>query len=85
MKDGLVNIALCTPRLSLGGVRENAEECIKMAREAAGCASIAAFPELSLVGATAGDLLQNRQLLSDCTAALEKILEKPRGSPVIAR
>ena len=79
MKDGLINIALCTPRLSLGDAYANAEACVALAREAAESASVAVFPELSLVGATAGDLLQNRQLLSDCTGALEKILESTKA------
>ena len=74
MKDGLINIALCSPELSLGDAYINANKCIEMMKEASGVASIALFPELSLIGKTYGDLVRNKEVLSACESALEKIL-----------
>ena len=76
MKDGLINFALCTPELSLGDAEQNAKICIEMAREASSLASVAIFPELSLIGKTYGDLAANREVTGACCAALEKITKE---------
>ena len=76
MKDGLINIALCSPELSLGDVDRNAEKCIETVKAAASRASFAVFPELSLVGRSYGDLVGNREVISACERALERVLSE---------
>ncbi len=76
MKDGLINIALCVPELSLGDAMENAKKCIDMVKEASEVASLAVFPELSLIGCSFGDLTGNRAVISECEMALERVLSE---------
>ena len=76
MKDGLINIALCAPELSLGDADENAKRCIEMVKKASGTARLAVFPELSLIGASYGDLARNKEILSACESALERVLSE---------
>ena len=52
-----VKIALAAPKIKLCDPMHNAKLCIQLAKEADGCgADIIVFPELTLTGATAGDL-----------------------------
>ena len=76
MKDGLINIALCSPELALGDAHANAKKCVEMIKEASATASIVLFPELSLIGKSYGDLVQNREVISVCERALETVLSE---------
>ncbi|MBR5264151.1 MAG: NAD(+) synthase [Clostridia bacterium] len=72
------------PRIKVANPAYNAGEIIKLMEEAkeAGC-SILLTPELSLSGATCGDLFYQRSLLNACEEALETILEASKGSSMI--
>ena len=66
-----VKIALASPMIRLGDVENNARLCAESARlaEASG-ANIVAFPELTLTGATCGDLYLQHALTDAAEDAL---------------
>ena len=58
MFDGFVRVCAATPALAVADPMFNAGEIVRLAKEAAeNGASLCAFPELSVTGYTAGDLL----------------------------
>ncbi len=71
MKHGLIKVAAVTPRVHLGDCAANARACARLAVEAAEAGvKVAVFPELSLTGATAWDLLATTPLLRGAIGAL---------------
>ena len=81
---GFYKVGCGVPRIKVANPAYNAGEIIKLMEEAkeAGC-SILLTPELSLSGATCGDLFYQRSLLNACEEALETILEASKGSSMI--
>lgn len=79
--EGLVRVAAAVPHLYLGHVEKNAQAHLDMMREAAAAhASLVVFPELSLTGATCGDLFFQQTLLRDVESALRHLAEEmPEG------
>ena len=79
-----VKIALASPMIRLGDVENNARLCAESARlaEASG-ANIVAFPELTLTGATCGDLFYQDTLLKGAEQALFTVLEATRNLEVV--
>ncbi len=76
MFDGFVKVAAATPKIRTLDVEGNLKECIKLAHEAAEQgARILVLPELTLTGATAGDLLYTKKLISSAEAALAKFAD----------
>lgn len=77
MKDSFVRIAAATNELKVADTEYNANEIIKLIKEASFNETAAiVFPELSLTGASCGDLFLNRTLLSGTQKALIKIIEE---------
>ena len=73
---GFIRVAAGVPEVHIGRPAENADEILRMSAEAsAKGAGIVCFPELSLTGCTAGDLLWNRTLLDGTLQALSHIKE----------
>lgn len=69
--NGLVRIAAAVPQVHLGHVEENAQEHLKCLEQAKmQNASLVVFPQLSLTGASCGDLLFQRPLLERVQKAL---------------
>ncbi len=68
---GFVKLAAITPHLVLGDVKANTEEIIALAKQTD--ADVLVFPELSLTGATLGDLFSQVALLNSIAPALERI------------
>jgi len=57
MINGIIKTAALTPEIRVGDVKGNLKNAVSLAKEAAALGvKIAVFPELSLTGATAGDL-----------------------------
>ena len=77
MKDGFIRIAAVTPAVEVADPAKNAREIAAWAKKAAeaGAAAVV-FPELSLCGWTAGDLLLQEKLLASCADALFYVAEK---------
>ena len=74
MKDGFLRVAAVTPDIKVADCNHNADEIIRLAKEAArNDASVIVFPELCITGSTCGDLFLQKTLLDGAKAALEKI------------
>ena len=74
MKDGFLRVAAVTPDIKVADCDHNANEIIRLAKEAArNDASVIVFPELCVTGSTCGDLFLQKTLLDGAKAALEKI------------
>lgn len=81
---GFYKVGCGVPRIKVANPAYNAGEIIKLMQQAkeAGC-SVLLTPELSLTGATCGDLFCQRSLLNACEAAMETILEASKESSMI--
>ena len=77
MKDGFIRCAAITPDIKVADCEHNAEQIIKLARQASEndvCAAV--FPELCITGYTCGDLFLHKALLDSAEKALIRIAEK---------
>ena len=85
MKNGFLKIALNSPKIRVADPIYNADVCIESAKEAA-CegAKVLLFPELTLSGFTAGDLLFQSALTDKCFAALNKYTEQTASLDLIS-
>ena len=81
---GFYKVGCGVPRIKVANPAYNAGEIVKLMAQAkeAGC-SLLVTPELSLTGATCGDLFYQRSLLNACEEALETILEASKESSMI--
>ncbi len=74
MKHGFIKAAAISPRVTVADTRGNAEKIIEACNIAAGRGvKLAVFPELSVTGATCGDLFLNATLLNGAENALFEI------------
>lgn len=73
---GFVKVAAAVPTVAVADCSTNAAriEALMLSAEAAGVA-VTLFPELSLTGATCGDLLMQRALLEAAEAALQRLVD----------
>ncbi len=80
-----VKIALAAPKISLCDPEYNARICAECAREAdAAGADIIVFPELTLSGATCGDLYLQELLTEKCESALKIFTDEVRELDVMS-
>ncbi len=81
---GFYKVGCGVPRIKVANPAYNAGEIVKLMQQAkeAGC-SLLITPELSLSGATCGDLFYQRSLLNACEEALKTVLEASEGSSMI--
>lgn len=80
-----VRIALASPIIRLCDTEYNADLHIEYAREATEAGvDILAFPELSLTGATCGDLYRQRALTLGSTMALLRYVKETAELPIIS-
>ena len=85
MIHGFVKIAAATPAIRVADVEGNLAECVKCIRKAAeGGAKAVVLPELSLTGATAGDLFLNKTLLSAAEEAVGIIADATEELDIFA-
>ena len=74
MNDGFIKTAAVTPPLRVAAPEFNAEQIIKLAKDAAaGGAKLIVFPELAVTAYTCGDLFMQSELIGRANAALGKI------------
>ena len=72
MKDGFLKVAAAAPMLRPADPMYNAEQIIEVMKKAdKEGVKVLVFPELSLTGATCGDLFYQNTLLRGALAALE--------------
>ena len=76
MKNGFVKVAAATPVVRLADTKANCEAHVALAQKAYGeGVRVLVFPELSLTGATCGDLFTNDTLLQGAQDALKAYLD----------
>ena len=76
MRDGFVKVAAGTPEIRVADCVYNAQQCIKLIREAEEQGvKVLCLPELCLTGYTCGDLFLQDTLLDGAEAALAQVLE----------
>lgn len=82
---GMVRVAACSIPIALGKPRENAHRIAEAATQLGKeHVALAAFGELSLTGATLGDLYTHDALLDDTVAALKDLIDASRDfSPIV--
>lgn len=75
MKNGFIKVATAFPCVRLADCAYNKTEAVRLAKEAAEAGvGLLVFPELSLTGATCGDLFYTTALLNSAEKALEEFL-----------
>ncbi len=85
MKHGIIKVAAATPAIRVADIKNNLTECIRLAGEAAERgAKILVFPELTLTGATAGDLFFTKTLLSSAEDALSEFADATADMDILA-
>ncbi len=85
MKNGFLKIALAAPKIRVADAAYNTEICVNAAREAAANgAKILLFPELTLSGATCGDLFFQSAFTDKCKSALLKYAEETKELDIIS-
>ncbi len=85
MKDGFIKVAAASPILVLGDVKANCDACISECERAAELGvKLLVFPELTLTGATLGDLFRQQVVLSAAERELERYVERTRHLDVVS-
>ena len=80
MKFGFVKVACFSPELKVADVDYNADKIIESILDAKkDKAELIVFPELSLTGATCGDLFTTEVLLTGAISGLKKIVKSTEG------
>ena len=75
MNNGFIKVAVATPKIRVADVEFNTDECIRLAIEAVDAgAKIVLFPELTLTGATCGDLFYSDKLISSALCGLKRFV-----------
>lgn len=86
MNNSSLKIALVSPKIKIADIMHNTKEIIKCFRETAGngC-KITVFPELTMTGATCGDLFLQKQLYLSNLEGIKKIISASEeiGSTII--
>ncbi len=84
MKYGYVKCGICVPELKVADVNNNVSEIIKGIDSASKKGvELLVFPELSLTGATIGDLVFTETLLSGTKEGLKKIVDSSLGKEML--
>ena len=82
---GFHRIAAARPKVALANPKRCAESLIRLCGKADSAeAAVALFPELSLTGATCGDLFHSSALLDSAENALADLAEATKGSKLVA-
>lgn len=84
MNSGFLKVAAVSPRVTVGGIKQNLENAIQElhAAERDGI-KLLVFPELYLSAYTCGDLFLQRTLQEDCKNALLTLCDETKGSDMV--
>ena len=84
MKDGFIKVKAVSPRLEVGNVAFNKKEIIKEIKRAESeGVKILVFPELSLTGASVGDMASSGVILKACENELVNIKFATQGGDIL--
>ena len=85
MKNGFLKVAAATPVVRLADTKANGEAHIALAQKAYGeGVRVLVFPELSLTGATCGDLFATDTLLNGAADALKAYLDATKELDMVS-
>ena len=80
---GFIRTSAAVPAVRIADTKYNAEEICRMTAEAIGAGtSLLVFPELSLTGASCGDLFRQSLLIKGSEEGVRKIAEFSRGKSI---
>ena len=84
MNSGFLKVAAVSPRVTVGGIKQNLENAIQElhAAERDGI-KLLVFPELYLSAYTCGDLFLQRTLQDECKKALLTLCDETKGSDMV--
>lgn len=84
MNSGFLKVAAVSPRVTVGGIKQNLENAIQElhAAERDGI-KLLVFPELYLSAYTCGDLFLQRTLQENCKKVLLTLCDKTKGSDMV--
>lgn len=84
MNSGFLKVAAVSPRVTVGGIKQNLENAVQElhAAERDGI-KLLVFPELYLSAYTCGDLFLQRTLQEDCKKALLTLCDETKGSDMV--
>ncbi len=84
MRHGFIKVAAVTPTVHLANPEGNADEIIRLSKYASDeGAKLIVFPELSVTGATLGDLFLHKQIISGAEAAICRIAAETTELPSV--
>ena len=84
MKHGFIKVAAAAPETRVADPMFNADAVIRAMDEHARLGvKVLVFPELTLTGATCGDLFYQNTLLAGAAAALEKVVKASEGKGML--
>lgn len=84
MKHGFIKVAAAAPEIRVADPMFNADAVIRAMDEHARLGvKVLVFPELTLTGATCGDLFYQNTLLAGAAAALEKVVKASEGKDML--
>lgn len=84
MNSGFLKVAAVSPRVTVGGVKQNLENAVRGLHQAAhDGVRLLVFPELYLSAYTCGDLFLQRTLQDDCKDALLALCKETEGKDTV--
>lgn len=84
MKDGFIKVAAAAPVIRVADCDYNAARVIETVEKAEKLGvKVLAFPELTLTGATCGDLIRHRVILDGALCALERVIRASEGRDML--
>lgn len=84
MRDGFLKVACASPRLRVADPVYNADEIIRLIREAVERdVRLLVLPELALTGKTCGDLFFQKRLIAECEAEMARVAEATENKNVL--
>ncbi len=84
LKYGFIKTAAASPKIRVADCDYNAEQIIKMSKEAyENGASLIVFPELCVTGYTCGDLFLQNTLIKSAEEAVSKIVEETKAFDIV--
>lgn len=84
MNSGFLKVAAVSPRVTVGGIKQNLENAVQELHSAERDGiKLLVFPELYLSAYTCGDLFLQRTLQEDCKKALLTLCDETKGSDMV--
>lgn len=84
MNSGFLKVAAVSPRVTVGGIKQNLENAVlELQKATRDGVRLLVFPELYLSAYTCGDLFLQRTLQEDCKKALLTLCDETKGSDMV--